>query len=254
MRQADLAPRSSRSTRASIRTRATRRCARASSDASRPWRPARPCACACPSGPQRTAVAVPVSALAQRARRRSRVRARDRQARQDARARAPGAAPARCSATRSSSSTGSPPASRSRPQARSSCATRCSSRSPTGASRRAAHARLRASRALGGNQKLRRQQHALDHRHLHQAPGARDRGQPRARARRLARDLGAAGAAVPADRELVGRHHDHVLRRQRRDGARLPDDADRARGVRDRRRRLHRVDAAAPASARSPCA
>ena len=38
-----------------------------------------------------------------------------------------------------------------------------------------------------------------------------------------------AGAAVPEHRELVGRHHDRLHRRQRRDRARLPDHADRAR-------------------------
>ena len=46
----------------------------------------------------------------------------------------------------------------------------------------------------------------------------------------------------PEHRELVGHHHDGLHRRQRRDRARLPDHADRARGVRDQRRRLRRVD------------
>ena len=51
-----------------------------------------------------------------------------------------------------------------------------------------------------------------------------------------------AGAAVSPDRELLGHHHHGLLRRQRRDRARLPDDADRAGGLRDRRggqRRVH---------------
>ena len=61
----------------------------------------------------------------------------------------------------------------------------------------------------------------------------------------------AAGAAVPADRELLGRHHHGVLRRERGDRSRLPDHADRARGLGHRRRRLHRIHAAAPGSARS---
>ncbi len=89
---------------------------------------------------------------------------------------------------------------------------------------------------------LRPHRHALVHRHLHQAPGARGRRQPRDRARRLARADDPAGAAVSEDRELVGPDHDGLQRRQRRDRARLPDHADRARRVGDQRRRLHRVD------------
>ena len=53
--------------------------------------------------------------------------------------------------------------------------------------------------------------------------------QPRHRAGGVAGADDAAGAAVSPDRELVGRHHDGLLRRQRRDRARLPHDADRAR-------------------------
>ena len=52
----------------------------------------------------------------------------------------------------------------------------------------------------------------------------------------------AAGAAVSPDRELIGAHHHGLLRRQRRDGARLPHHADRAGGVGDQRRGLRRVD------------
>ncbi len=50
-----------------------------------------------------------------------------------------------------------------------------------------------------------------------------------------------AGAAVSEDRELVGDHHDDLLRRERRDRARVPQHADRACRLRDRRRRLRRV-------------
>ena len=57
----------------------------------------------------------------------------------------------------------------------------------------------------------------------------------------LARDQRPAGAAVPADRELLGRHHHGLHGRQRRDRARLPDHPDRARRVGHRRRRPRRV-------------
>src|SRR6266550_2014717 len=80
------------------------------------------------------------------------------------------------------------------------------------------------------------------HRSIHPAPGARGGRESRDRARWLARARLAAGAAVPQHPELVRRDQYRLLRRERRGGAGLSHDADRARRVGDQRYRLSRVD------------